>query len=409
LESLRKVDKALGARFGGGSEGVSKAILSRNAAAAALARRAKDKVGLIQGDADLSSADVAASVIEGFRAQGMSEKEAVNTFSSMSVDERRAYVGSLYGDAKLMGGSYSAGIFRKSEELAGGAGLSGEALEKALAAKSAQYEAAIGWGGESDEGAQELRSKMKGLDPMAYLAMVAGSGLASPEQVKEIHKKFMEVTGGKGDLTQFTKLGTEYAGKYLTQKGRDALKMQVGALSVDEIIGEVQYKRSESETLLSKEGLAAVGKAAGVTGLEAFAGAQTPEGIIESIGALGLERLRKEGGHKDIVSLIDRFKAERDPNKKEQLGNQLSAAFARRGTGAAGSRTESLVGATGKGAAQAEAGAASLDDLAATLEGAGFKAFNKGAFDLLEGATQLRKAMETETMKQLIKAHEDSQ
>lgn len=399
LEGLQKVDKALGARFGSGSEGASKATLVRVAAASALARRAKDKVGVVY-DSDLSSQDISASIVEGFKAQGMSEQEAVAAFKNMSVEEKKEFVGAIYGDAKTMGGAYSAGIFQKSEELAGAAGLSGTALKESLAARSAAYEEAIGWEGESDPGAQALRSKMKELNPMDYLAMLLGSGSATDEQQKEIRKRFMSATGGKGDFTAFQKRGTELA-KGLTQEGRDALSLQARKLTTGQIVGQVESKRLEAQRELSASGLTALGKAAGVGGMEAFAGG-SGESIVSGLGGLGLENLRKSGGYKGIVGLIDRFNREKDPAKKAQLANQIAEESARGGQAAAGSRTEALGTATGEGAAQGEAGAAALDDLASTLEGAGFDVFKSGASDLAEGAAQLRKAMETDTMKKLL-------
>lgn len=400
LEGLQKVDKALGARFGSGSEGISKATLARTAAASALAKRAKEKVGVIY-DSDLTSQDISASIIDGFKSQGMSEQEAVAAFKSMSDAEKREYTGAIYGDAKMMGGATAAGIFQKSEELAGAAGLSGKALKESLAARSAAYESMIGWEGESDVGAQALRSKMKELNPMDYLAMVLGSGAASKAQQEEIRKRFMAATGGKGDFTAFQKRGVELAGKGLTQEARDALKMQVEKSSIGQIVGQVTTKRLEAQTELSETGLTALGKAAGVGGMEAFAGASGAE-IVSGLGGYGLENLRKGGGFKDVVRLIDQINKEKDPTKKARLERQLAEAVAARGQAQAGSRTEALGTATGEGAAQAEAGATALDDLAATLEGAGFDVFKTGASDLAEGAAQLRKAMETETMKRLL-------
>jgi hypothetical protein len=399
LEGLQKVDKALGARFGSGSEGASKATLVRVAAASALAKRAKEKVGVVY-DSDLTSGDISASIVEGFKAQGMSEQEAVAAFKNMSADEKREFVGAIYGDAKSMGGSYSAGIFQKSEELAGAAGLSGTALKEALAAKSAKYEEMIGWEGESDPGAQAVRSKMKELNPLDYLAMVLGSGAASQKQREDIQKRFLAATGGKGDFTAFVKRGTELA-RGLTQEGKDALRMQVEKSSVSQIVGQVRTKRQEAATELSETGLTVLGKAAGVGGMEAFAGGTGAE-IVSGLGDLGVENLRKRGGYKDIVGLVDRIKKEKDPSKRAQLENQLASAVAAKGEAAAGSRTESLGTATGEGAAQGEAGAAALDDLASTLEGAGFDVFKSGASDLAAGAAQLRKAMETDTMKKLL-------
>jgi hypothetical protein len=401
LEGLQKVDKALGARFGSGSEGASKATLARVSAASALARRAKEKVGFLQSDSDLTSGDVSASIVEGFKAQGMSEKEAVAAFTSMSADEKREFVGAIYGDAKTMGGSYAAGVFQKSEELAGAAGLSGAALKESLAARSAKYEEAIGWEGESDVGAQALRGKMKELNPMDYLAMLLGSGSATDKQQKEIRERFMKATGGKGDFTAFQKRGVELA-KGLTQEARDALSLQASKLTTGQIVGQVETKRTEVATELSESGLRALGKAAGVGGMEAFAGVGTGAEIVSGLGELGLENLRKGGGAKKLVGLIDRFNREKDSAKKAQLANQISEESARWGQAQAGSRTEVLGTATGEGAAQGEAGAAALDDLAATLEGAGFDVFKQGAVNLLEGAAQLRKAMETETMKRLV-------
>ena len=390
-EGVRGVAKTLAGRLGGES-GV---VVAMSAAAGALEKKARSMVG-VAWDSDLRSEDIENSIIEGFKtSRGMTESEARAMYNGLDQQTKDQLIGSVVSDAKAMGGDYTRNIFQKSEELgmAGTGDMSVTQVKEALAGKARQYEEMAGWGETGDIGAQTLRGKARELEQLDYLGMAAA---ADPSKMGEVLKRY-EAGGGK-DVVGFQKRTTEMYGK-LSSQAKKALQAQTASQSISQIAGYVQTKRQEAGVALTEAGIQAVSKASGVGGLT---GATSAEEMATQLSEGGMERLGKSEKYRGLTKLLGQFKgATGDARKKlaDQIQNEIAAQGPVPG---AGDTIESLTQPEGEQALQNEDAANALEGLAETLEDAGFDKFKEGAKDFVEGAKQLRLAMETDTMKKAL-------
>ena len=398
-DKMTKLDVSLGKHFG--KEGdAGKAALLINQAAAILAEKARGKLTLGGGAKSLGTMDVAASITEAGHNAGLSTSEIAEVLRDQSTRS------AVWGTGERMGGSMTAGVFRASAESAGAVvgmveGLTGKALQESLAKREANYETMMGWQGEGDTGAKLLRGKMREMAPTEYLAMMVGAGALSPKKQAEFYAQYLKRGGTKeGFAALLNKASVTAAITGLTPEEQAKLKAQGGAQSIGQITGMITNVKEQSEVGLETSGLAALGKMTGISGLEGLANA--PEALIEKLGgAEQLDKLRA-AGQGGLAKLIAQATRTKGTAQGKQFANQAMQAIAGMGDLTAGEKTETLAGAQGEQAAQNEASAKALEEVADSLKDAGFDKFKDGAADFVEGAAQLRKAMESETIKNIL-------
>jgi len=362
--------------------GLGKAALAVNRIGAILAEKAKQKTSLFGANRDLGTWDVDASIRQGL--QGASEQEIAAALKDPSL---RA---AAWGVGKDMAG-IGAPVFRESEER-GGAGvageLSGKALQESLSKRESAYEAMIGWQGESDIGAKGLRGRMKDMSSSQYLAMMTTKGALSDKQQEEFRKSYMAAGGtDKG----FESLINQSRSIKLSDAERAKLTDQAHGQTVAQIGSMVNTVRRQSQVGIELSGLSALGKATGIVGLEEYANA--PEALMDRFGKEQLDKLRG-AGKGDLANQIAQAQRMKGTSQGKQLANQAMQSIAGMGSLTAGVTTETLGGAEGEGAAQNEASAKALEEVADSLKNAGFDKFASGADAFASGAADLRKAMD---------------
>lgn len=365
-------------------------------AANILAQIARSKVPSVGSGAALTESDIKKAIDIGIARPGMSESEKQELYNNVELR------GALLNLGKAAGGAGAAGKFLEFEEQAGAgmSGLSGQALQDALAKRAKGYEQAIsGWGGESDVGQREVLGLMREGSAWEHLALVSAAGGLSQVKMDEAMREYVKQGGKAEDWGRLVSRGRRRVESgQISSKGRGALEEQGKALSVQQIVGQVQTIRQESEVGVELSGMRAVGKAAGIAGLEAYAGMGGEE-MLGAFTAENLQKLGQAGGgrFKGIAEKIARAKGATGAQRRQLIG-EARQAMAGEGTLTAGITTEGLTEATGDAAAKNEAAAKALEDVAKSLEDAGFDKFKKGSDIFYDGAKKLQAAMESATI-----------
>lgn len=402
-EDFTKLDVSLSKFFDpDANAGTVKANAFLNRASTILAEKMRGLVSTTGTNQRMSEETIMRSLQEAGQGSGLSKAELGELMGRADIR------GAAFAGAEAMGGAFTAGIAQTYKESAGAgaefAGLSGKRLQEELAKREAGYEAMRGGRGEGDVGNRELIGLMRqAKTPWEHLALVRAAGGLSKEKEAELQKAFL-TGGGKGEdwSRMMRQAEVQVRSGAISPNALQALVQQGKTQSLGQIRGEMETIQLQSQVGYLSSGLGAVGKAAGISGLEAYAGkgAELGESLIGRFGAEDLEKLRA-AGKGSLAGLISAAQGTRGKGRAAAIG-KVQAAFAQEGTLTAGATTESLAGAEGEQAAQNIASAKALEEVADSLKDAGFDKFKDGASDFVEGAKALRTAMESDTIRKAL-------
>ncbi len=391
-EAFTKLDVSLSKFFDSDANaGTAKANSFINRTSVILAEKMR---GMVSSGTNqrMSEETIRSSMQEASQGLGMSKAQLTELMARADIR------GAAFAGAEGMGGAFIAPIAQAYKEGAGVgsafAGLSGKRLQEELAKREAGYEAQLGWHGEGDVGAKEVRGLMRqAKTPWEHLALVRAAGGLSTQKEAELMGAYLK-GGGTGWSKMMRQADVQVHSGAISQNALQLLKEQGETQSLGQIRGMVESVQEQSQVGYLSSGLGAVGKAAGISGLEAYAGkgAEIGESLISRFGSDDLAKLRA-AGKGGLADLITKAQGTKGAGRAAAIG-QVQAAFAGEGNLTAGVTTESLAGAEGEGAAQNEASAKALEEVADSLKDAGFDKFKDGADTFASGAKDLRAAMD---------------
>lgn len=383
---------AAGARAGVGED---KIYAAKTSAANILAKMAKDRLNVMGSNGVLGGDDVRNAVSQGLEAAGITGAQKISVLDSMMKDgSLKAFQGDVVNTAKSYSGQEGAAAFKGMEENAYERfGDSGKATQESLAARARNYENMAGWGKENDLGAQEIRGKAREYTEAEFLGIAYASS-KDPTKREEIWKRAQAL--GIKDHGAFETSGSGRFG-VLTDKGKSALGAFVNTASAGQIGGYIQTKTGEAGVGLIASGAGKLGRSLGEVGLGGMTDEQRADVLSTESNMAKLSGM----GKSDIVNTLKKLKGATGAARAGLL-RQLDAGLAQGGEFGAGETMESLSEPEGEQAKQNESAASTLEGLANTLSDAGFDDFKDGAKDFVEGAKQLRQAMESDTMKGIL-------
>jgi len=391
------IGRSVGAAAKGSGVSEDKIYAAKSAAASELVKIAKDRLNVMGADGQIGGDDVYNAVAIGLKRAGLNAEQTKAALKGMIDDgSMQQYQGDVINTAKQFGGAATAPAFKKMEEssferLSGGA--SGKALQDTLAATSRGYEEMAGWGKEGDIGANEIRSKAKGYSESEFLGIAYQAATGDMAKQKAIWER-AKALGQYKTQAEFEAAGSQRFST-LSDKGKTALGVFASKASAGQIGSYSETKQAEGAVGSIAVGANRLGKALGVAGL----GDMTDEQKVATLTTQ--DNLAKLGGmgKGDLVKQLLAAQGATG-TAKEGLMRQAMASLSE-GFGP-GTTTEALGQAEGEGAAQNEASAKALEEVAASLKDAGFDKFKDGASDFVEGAKALRAAMESDTIKSAL-------